>query len=438
MSTIQFHVEWESGGSARGPELRATWARLHIDVAGQCVTQVEDKRTGSVRDAIYGPMYPLAEWIAANWWSLLYEIASPLRIAGDGYLRRHSLSSASEGFALPALRLQPEGRRVELVWEPRESPWARLRFLGGGRAYIDRMEVADALRIFVSSVVERLRDQGSADSFLAEEWNSLEATDAQERAFCRIAGSLGWDPYALSDSRIRAVIKTAQLLPAAIRDEAFSALEATNLVAQGKAVHDFIDAVSKSDSRLDALEALRRKSKVPTSSQSPWEQGYEFARQLRRTIASRERVRSVDDLGILLAVDRKVWKQAIVTGADKLKFLDALVGSTKAGAPRFALHPQHEASRVFVLCRALFEYLYDTQASAWIVAPIYSERQKRNRAFAAEFLAPAEEIRHDIKGAATVTAEQVGELAEKFGTSEYVIAHQIENHRLTRIAGWTF
>jgi Zn-dependent peptidase ImmA (M78 family) len=82
----------------------------------------------------------------------------------------------------------------------------------------------------------------------------------------------------------------------------------------------------------------------------------------------------------------------------------------------------------------LFEYLLAGDAPAAIVAPTFSDRQKRNWAFAAEFLVPAAQLRRKIAGH-VVTEEQAEDLAEEFGTSVLVIQHQIENYRLARFAG---
>lgn len=437
MSELRFHVEWESPGGARGPELRATWSRLRIDVAGEPLTHVEDKRAGSVRDAVYGPLYPLAEWITTNWWPLLYEVASPTRIAGNGYARRHTLSAASEGFALPWLRFQPEGRRIELAWTPRDLPAARVRFLAQGRRYLDHAQVEEAFRAFVSSVVARLEDQGYPDTLLADEWRAIETSDPEEQSFCRVAGSLGCDPYALSDRKARDIIATAGRLPSAIRDEFFASADAAQLRAQANAVHDFIREAAGSDLQIESLQTLREKSPVLDRQQLPWEQGYEFARWLRKGISLKDRlVRTEAELGDVLGVDSEGWRKALGNGGGELSFLDALVATTGACAPRFALQRRSERSRTFTLCRALFEYLHDGTAPAAIVAPIYSERQKRNRAFAAEFLVPAAQLRRKIRGA-VITEEQVQELAEEYGTSDLVIRHQIENHDLARLTEWT-
>ena len=58
-----------------------------------------------------------------------------------------------------------------------------------------------------------------------------------------------------------------------------------------------------------------------------------------------------------------------------------------------------------------------------------TEHQQRNRAFAAEFLAPAEFIKERI-GGHRVGEEDMEELAQEFQVSDLVIRHQIQNHNL--------
>lgn len=57
------------------------------------------------------------------------------------------------------------------------------------------------------------------------------------------------------------------------------------------------------------------------------------------------------------------------------------------------------------------------------------------RAFAAEFLAPAEALRQRL-GGEQVSPDEVEDLACDFDVSGYVVRHQIENHNLAQIADW--
>ena len=67
-----------------------------------------------------------------------------------------------------------------------------------------------------------------------------------------------------------------------------------------------------------------------------------------------------------------------------------------------------------------------------LVSSVNTEGQKRNRAFAAEFLAPADAIRKRLV-ARDVSQEDVDELACDMGVSPFVVHPQIVNHGLAAV-----
>jgi Zn-dependent peptidase ImmA (M78 family) len=111
-----------------------------------------------------------------------------------------------------------------------------------------------------------------------------------------------------------------------------------------------------------------------------------------------------------------------------------MVATTRRGGALFAVKKGHKNSRAFAACRALFEYLTSKGDPAAVVAPTFSERQKRNRAFAAELLAPANRLRESLS-AEIVSEEEIDDLAQQLDVSSYVVRHQIENHDLAQIVG---
>jgi hypothetical protein len=74
-------IEWLDAPGVSTPELESTWARYEIWIDDRCVTQVEES-DGTFRRSVYGSLYPLAEWIAANWWVLGNDIRPLLRALG--------------------------------------------------------------------------------------------------------------------------------------------------------------------------------------------------------------------------------------------------------------------------------------------------------------------------------------------------------------------
>lgn len=55
-------------------------------------------------------------------------------------------------------------------------------------------------------------------------------------------------------------------------------------------------------------------------------------------------------------------------------------------------------------------------------------RQKRNRAFAAEFLVPADSLKPFV-GTYEPDEGELDDIAAEFGVTAWVVRHQLENHR---------
>lgn len=117
------------------------------------------------------------------------------------------------------------------------------------------------------------------------------------------------------------------------------------------------------------------------------------------------------------------------------RLFDAIVDSTD-GEPAVLLTTKSRPEQArFAFCRALFECLTATGAPSALITVAKTDRQKRNRAFAAEFLAPSEWLRERIDGT-WVTPDEMDEWAGELGVSTDVVDRQIENHRLAAIAGY--
>ncbi len=188
---------WESPLDAKGRELRATWGSLTISYKNEVITQVYDSSTKSVREHIYAPFYPLAEWIMLNWWFLMYEPYTSSKFTHiEDYLIRHNISFAKEGYALPNLIIKPQGQTVSLKWGNIKNDTINgIRFINNGEATLLLDEVKDELLNFVGVVSERLKEHGINDTLLQEEWNAYKNISKDEEEFCKVAAFSGLDPY---------------------------------------------------------------------------------------------------------------------------------------------------------------------------------------------------------------------------------------------------
>jgi hypothetical protein len=135
---------------------RGTFCQLSITVDDKNVSEFSDDQS-VLHDHLEILAYFLAEWIAENWWPLLWEPRKSEDAPEElDFVARHSILAAQHGFALPRVQFIPTGRSILVSAKPRLSPLAEVRFRKGGMTSPPREEVERELRKFVEATVERL------------------------------------------------------------------------------------------------------------------------------------------------------------------------------------------------------------------------------------------------------------------------------------------
>jgi len=431
MAQLSFHWDWMDAPGVNGPELVATWARLRIEAGSSTVTHILDERAKTVREHVYVPLYPMAEWLAVNWWFLTAELESAIKHEGADFRRRHSLAANREGYAYPDLHVFPLGSLTRLVWHRGTSPWAKTWFLDDGELLTDSAEFRETCSDLLDSVVARLVGFGIEDSLLQQEWAAVRRADAQEADFCRTAAGLGWDPYAIDDAKHEEVILLADRFGTMLA-EAIPALNAERTTEGWTLIERALrDAQRSNTLSLERIQSVRdRVSGRGSSTPYPWQAGQELARELRRELhLDGEPLSTMDALGQALdesTIDTAT-KRVPVDGGDAI-LVDGLVTFGEDDRPAFAFRPRGEYGRRFHFCRALAEVLWRPGTNA-LLTRAHTERQQSNRAFAAEFLAPSAGLRRRVRRV-RLDEDDIDELATEFGVSAMVIEHQLDNHRI--------
>ncbi len=328
-----------------------TWASLSISIDEKPVTEVLDSRTKSVRSRVFLPLFPLAEWIADNWWFLQTETEgrdSPRSIDFD---RRHNLRWAREGFALPSVRFVTLGDNVAVQWAPLDIPDAAIRFLSSGSEVLPTRTFIAELHEFVDAVITRLDESGVTGTTLHEQWTAIEIADAAERKFCRAAARLGADPYAIDDQLQQAILDVAASIRHDLLDDFLSLANPGILKNQADAMKSASESIEADADRVDALRAMRDRKPALNADGNPWEMGYRFAAQLRQTLNGGEwKSRSLDELAGHLSIDQ--LDHCLLPETNKRQLFEALAGANKCNSPKFLIEKKRQDSRQFAFCRA--------------------------------------------------------------------------------------
>lgn len=440
---IQLRAEWQPAPGVRDRVLAQTWARLQIEVDGSVVTRLIDSRSDRIRRGVYYSVLPLAQWIVQNWWFLLNE---PYRfpgiedsrtlaqnIADRRWVQRHSLLAAREGGALPDLTLFRDGDRVVARWfaDGGNETSIPVQFVGSGEKKIVLAKVEEGLAQFVETVITRLRGLDEPEvKDLREDWAETREDSIQNRHVCEWSAQLGLDP---ND-------------PAELSGEILATLEGAVAPLEEAVREDFLDAEEPRflTSDLRWLGEVRRAAADagrPSGDGTPTHEagdghahkaGYRGASDLRKFLIGADRGGPIPNLNETLlslgwARDPCRDVQSLPAGA----LSAAVEHSEEGGAVAVMLPGIRPEQKRFRTARAIwFRHFGGNLTTRRLVTGAHTWDQRGSRAFAAQFLAPAEGLRQHVGG--RVSRTEVEQLADQYEVSSSVIRHQIENHRI----GW--
>ncbi len=431
MSAFDFRLEWLEAPGVTTPELAGTWARYEIWIGDRCATQVEGA-DGTFRRGVYGSLYPLAHWIAANWWTLMSHIRPSAidarywdwqNVRTYPWLRQHNFRGAGDGMAWPNLTIVPEGAVSRVVWSQDYGPQLTpVRFASDGSRGLRADELATGLTAVIDRVLERLADIGVPKTPLSEEWAAIAEADADEIIFCQTAGRLGLDPYAVDDETAQTIVRVAASLPAAVAADFFDSADANALVRAAdwtlRAMATADQAAAGAEKSLEMVyAALPSDLFGAADSERPWRLGYSIAGRLRSELKIRDTdpfdVSPWVGIGAVDAPSHGIYGFASVSG----NRCGVVLGGQPTGTTAIR----------FGRARALGRALARPEQHQFVLSAARSQEEKVARAFAAELLAPADGIRRILDELGSSDDNALEAVARHFEVSPLLVRYQYEN-----------
>lgn len=436
---LSIDCEWIDQPVATDPLERRTWARIQINAKGRTATRLWDRDAVAERQSIYIPAFPLARWIAANWWALLYEPARGENIpaidrtadpAQRAWLRRHCLRFADSGLLLPRMALHGDGQGVVLEWfadDPDVFPHMPGQFVGADRVHLPVDEVESALREFLARVIDRVIGLvGDEAGQFRSNWKAIAEADPDEAAFCRSAGKIGLDPYCLSDWPADLV----ELLEAGLGSDPGQPLAADFLeAAEPETAVQLWNWVDDTQARFDLQKSPTPTSLGAASFDNPVTSGYQLARNLRDAMGASEStaLKSVSDAAATLKIGGLTFESHNHLTSPRVQ---AAVGWRRGQEPVVAgPPPTRESQRRFLEARALYQAAFACGTGPRLVTNATTSSQRATRAFAAELLAPQAGLvaRFDRVAWARDPDDLLEKLADHYAVSTMLVHHQLVN-----------
>jgi hypothetical protein len=407
-------------------EADTTMCKLTIEVGGSVVTEFVDRRE-RLSKHLEVPAYYLAEWIAENWWPLLWE---PRKSEDDSdspeFLARHSFLSAQHGFALPKVLIVALGRFLQISASARDVPLADGRFKRGGLASSARDDVESELKAFVGGVVARLEDAGVRDTFLQDKWSMVSETNEEEVQFCKFVGALGRSPYEVDDATSTLI---ERLLPA-LGDRLLMDL---CLVSSADTFPSVAEMAKKAAeltkhagvSTLHPLVSLTLPHDNP--SVPAFRRGINAAKRVRQRLGISETdPRGATHVFEALKIDTSARTGSLSSTSDETSITGAVVRQEEE--MKVGLLQSIETKRRFAAARAIFSgWSAEHPNESRLLTSAVTRDQQANRAFAAELTAPLALIRKRAQRS-RLAPSQVFELAADLRIGADVVSKQASNN----------
>jgi hypothetical protein len=406
-------------------ELQATLARFEIVLGKQNVTEHKVQR--AKRNALQIPLYYLAEWIAENWWVLLFE---PQKDEAEdeepdlGYIGRHSLLSAQHGFPLPALTVIPFGRSVRINCRPRRAAFAELLFTADAFGDAPSEQVQSTFLAFLRETDSRLKEFGIENTNFQSALNEITSLSREEQEFCELLGALGVYPSCASEQVSKAVEAVFEILgPRATRDYCLAAKPHQIVQAQAVAeqLRDRLAGLHDANlSKLLKADLPGENFQVPS-----WRRGIQAAKNLREKL----KIDIKDEGGATkifeeLEIDLKRFDNNINDGSG----LTSLGGAIDRDGEKakIALFQDGVAHRRFAAGRAAYLCWVSESKSRRLMTNALTRDQQASRQFAAEILVPRDFLKKcAVSG--TLSHDHVREIAMLRGAMPDVAFKQAYN-----------
>lgn len=348
-----------------------------------------------------------------HWWRIFYRRDAPYKVGA------FAIDEANEW----TLLFRSKGPRIERILRPHPTSTQSFKHETVARPAFEHELLNTVIRPVVATC--QLPEQNFNEALISK-LSRLDDSYAEpaELVFCRTAGALGMSPYDLSDDRAERVRRLIASMPDEDARLDFASVvliheidEASARISEGiSTCKDYNTLSGLSEFTLDLRTRI---SGLAASSIRPWQKGTTAAKVLRAHLAlgSDVSIGGVSKLaGLCGASDFRPYSLASTAlRAFQEKISDSPTVLVQEGGT-----PQ---STAFVLARAIGDYLV-FQSKKSCVANTYTDRQAVGRAFAAEFMAPAEGVIAMIDE----DEQSITQVAEHYQVPLDVIEHQYYNN----------
>ena len=420
---MDFEITWIEGENT-DPLHAKTAAELKIVVDDNTLTSVCDKRSQTIRDKIRVPLYPLAEWFAFNWWRIHKETYPDSGPLSQELLLAHSMASVGGGFVWPALEFYSDDQFMTVRFRKTGAEmWESVKYETESlNRRVKVKEFDKAVAGLIDLTVQRLHDLDIRDAPLTAVWSDVlaEMLDPDVRTWRETEARLGYDPDEAPENLIRIIENFSTEVGKNSAEEILPVLK-PNETKTIKALHDLSSTPGlKAKLQIENDNLYKAAKRLP-----PWKAGRKLARDVRNHIGMSSGPVDDSNFAEILGARLKDF-QSIKPVSDNIGIS---LGVKNGSANSMGLHFRRDrrTGQRFEAARFIADHLISHAEDKWL--PLTDQatfRQKVQRAFAAEFLMPVEDLEDFMSDDFSDSKIKVAAL--RFAVSPLTVRSHLANH----------
>ncbi len=383
---------------------------------------------GFINCSRQGPLvsgYPLAEWLAWNWWRLTVE--PRYDHPSNDWAFAHRLSTVGEGYLWPNITVYSDRERTVVIANPTcPQGFAAFRFTAKHTVVLPSRIFEAAVDSFMGQVQGKLREGNISETNFDRIWADVcdERADPNLSARRRLEALLGIDPDQGNPEQIEQLLMDASIVGTDAVHELAAAQISGNHVTTASEIRDLARKLG-SETKLGDRVRLTIDDLPPCEELPAWKRGYLVANKLREQQRLGNNPITNNQLSELCGVSEEIINPKSSNQNIGLSFS---LESENDGVCRTVLRSRWETNRRFDLARLLGDYLSSGLSEPLSLASkSYTYRQKLQRAFAAELLCPFEALDENLNG--DYSSEAIDDAAHHFQVSERTVSTLLVNHK---------
>ncbi|WP_421620850.1 hypothetical protein [Alkalilimnicola ehrlichii] len=429
--TLRFDWEWLAY-----PELPAeeavTFADLTIRLNDKAMTRLYDVAAKTERDNLFAAAYPLAQFLAENWWRIRWEPApASLSNAGPQWRLAHNIAAAGAGYVWPNITFHGDGERMFMHVGPHTSESSAVQFVSEGNGVLDAAMFEAETDRFMEGVLARLQACGHPETELEQLWRAVQAErssneDCERR---RLEAMAGFDPDEAPEAMLDELLQLEQRLGVSAIRELAAASRANTL----DHVRILEEALCARGLRYQVPDTSRMRIEWPAP---PWRRAVEVARAARQAWGLNDGPLDNTQLAAIVDLPRD---QLDSSAPEAVPYSASLRGGEEGD--RLVFRTGHRHGRRFAIGRLMGDAFYSPGEGGALAAATDARtgRQKFQRAFAQELLCPFEALSDFLNLGQDWDAsddtpppneDRIEEAAEYFDVSPVLVQSTLVNHNV--------